>query len=306
MIFKKSQSAMEYLMTYGWAIILIAVVLGVLFQLGVFSSGNITPKAQPGSCQVIRENTATQSLASFAGSCVNEVPEYTGSFDGDYGGFSYPSGYDSNSFITATVSSTMSGTNVPFTITMWIYVPTNFSKSNIPVFGMSTYQAYEYFRGGVSTSSEFMLHRCNSADTAESSLPLMSFGRWHFIAVSVSAPNYRFMLDGNSTTVTNGYDYNFNNNVVIGTQQAQCDGTFFTGGIADVQLYNTSLSVSELKTLYLEGIGGDPIDLSSLVGWWPLNGNAQDYSGNNYNGQINGHVSFNGSWIGSYVPPSAT
>jgi hypothetical protein len=34
---KRAQSAMEYLMTYGWAILIIAVVLAALFQLGVFS-----------------------------------------------------------------------------------------------------------------------------------------------------------------------------------------------------------------------------------------------------------------------------
>ncbi len=39
---EKAQSAMEYLMTYGWAILIIAVVLGVLFQLGVFSGGTLT------------------------------------------------------------------------------------------------------------------------------------------------------------------------------------------------------------------------------------------------------------------------
>ena len=44
----KSQSAMEYLMTYGWAILIIAVVLAVLFQLGVFSGGNFLPHAQAG------------------------------------------------------------------------------------------------------------------------------------------------------------------------------------------------------------------------------------------------------------------
>jgi hypothetical protein len=38
---RKAQSAMEYLMTYGWAILIIAVVLGALFSLGVFSSGNL-------------------------------------------------------------------------------------------------------------------------------------------------------------------------------------------------------------------------------------------------------------------------
>ena len=34
---RKAQSAMEYLMTYGWAILIIAVVLGVLFNIGVFN-----------------------------------------------------------------------------------------------------------------------------------------------------------------------------------------------------------------------------------------------------------------------------
>jgi hypothetical protein len=32
---------MEYLMTYGWAILIIAVVLGALFSLGVFSSSSL-------------------------------------------------------------------------------------------------------------------------------------------------------------------------------------------------------------------------------------------------------------------------
>jgi len=34
---KRAQSAMEYLMTYGWAILIIAVVLGALYVLGVFN-----------------------------------------------------------------------------------------------------------------------------------------------------------------------------------------------------------------------------------------------------------------------------
>ncbi|MGC9099017.1 MAG: hypothetical protein ACP5HW_00500 [Candidatus Micrarchaeia archaeon] len=37
----KAQSAMEYLMTYGWAILIISVVLGALFSLGVFSGSSM-------------------------------------------------------------------------------------------------------------------------------------------------------------------------------------------------------------------------------------------------------------------------
>ena len=40
-----AQSAMEYLMTYGWAILIIAVVLAALFQLGVFNGNNFSSTA---------------------------------------------------------------------------------------------------------------------------------------------------------------------------------------------------------------------------------------------------------------------
>ncbi len=36
----KAQSAMEYLMTYGWAILIVAVVLGALYSLGIFNGAN--------------------------------------------------------------------------------------------------------------------------------------------------------------------------------------------------------------------------------------------------------------------------
>ena len=47
----KAQSAMEYLMTYGWAILIVAVVLGALYSLGVFGGANFlggTCVASPG------------------------------------------------------------------------------------------------------------------------------------------------------------------------------------------------------------------------------------------------------------------
>jgi hypothetical protein len=40
----------------------------------------------------------------------------------------------------------------------------------------------------------------------------------------------------------------------------------------------------------------------NLVAWWPLNGNANDYSGNGNNGQAT-NVTYTGSWTGGYTPP---
>ena len=46
---KNAQSAMEYLMTYGWAILIISVVLASLWSLGLFSS---TPASGNGAACV--------------------------------------------------------------------------------------------------------------------------------------------------------------------------------------------------------------------------------------------------------------
>jgi hypothetical protein len=77
-----------------------------------------------------------------------------------------------------------------------------------------------------------------------------------------------------------------------------CD--IMNGSIADVQVYNTALSQNDIATLYQEGIGGAPIDTMNLVGWWPLDGNANDYSGNGNNGVPNS-IGFTNAWTGGYT-----
>ncbi len=54
----------------------------------------------------------------------------------------------------------------------------------------------------------------------------------------------------------------------------------FNGSIANLQIYNTSLSNLQIDTLYQEGISGQPLAKESLLGWFPLNGNANEYTGN--------------------------
>jgi hypothetical protein len=74
----KLQSAMEYLMTYGWAILIIAVVLGVLYQMGVFNSSSSTVRSPPGACKVFRTSAAT----NLVGQCSGILPKYVAQFDG--------------------------------------------------------------------------------------------------------------------------------------------------------------------------------------------------------------------------------
>ena len=54
--------------------------------------------------------------------------------------------------------------------------------------------------------------------------------------------------------------------------------------VADLQIYDVILTPSQIKTLYLQGITASPIQSDGLVGWWPLGGDANDYSGNGHTG----------------------
>ncbi|MEM3237138.1 MAG: LamG domain-containing protein, partial [Candidatus Micrarchaeaceae archaeon] len=75
--------------------------------------------------------------------------------------------------------------------------------------------------------------------------------------------------------------YNINS---ISLAQSAGGISMFNGSIANFQIYNTALPPSAVQTLYAGGISGTPISNAGLVGWWPLNGNANDYSGNGNNG----------------------
>ena len=66
----------------------------------------------------------------------------------------------------------------------------------------------------------------------------------------------------------------------------------FNGSISDVQVYSFSLTQSQITQIYKEGMGGSPFSGIGLVAWWPLDGNANDYSGNNNNG-----VPTNVQWV---------
>ena len=94
----------------------------------------------------------------------------------------------------------------------------------------------------------------------------------------------------NSTCSSGGFSYNPNTytnayTLIMGTYQVN-------GQVANVQLYDTALSSTQIKTLYEEGYAGIPVTTNGLVAWLPLDGNANDYSGNNNNG-----VPTNVNWV---------
>ena len=287
----KSQSAMEYLMTYGWAILIIAVVLGILFQLGVFSSGNFQPHAQAGSCQVSR----TAVGVSLEGQCNGLLPEYV---------VYSPGGSSSQQEITVAPSSSLLSVNTQNTVTITVWYKLTQTEPGETFIATSGDELRLAVQQGATPYTDMGTHNDQSCSNTEQA------GQWYFAAFSKSASSGAdAIIYLNGTACGTFYNdpavsvSNVNPLLGIGYEIAAGDGKRVYGYISNIQIYNTSLSSSEIQTPYLEGIGGAPIRPQNLVAWWPLNGNANDYSGNGNNGQLEGGVSFSSSWESGYTAP---
>jgi len=77
---------------------------------------------------------------------------------------------------------------------------------------------------------------------------------------------------------------------------------YLTGQIANLQVYNSALSLIQIQNLYLEGIGGTPVNKNNILAWLPLNGSTLDYSGNKNNG-VAYNITFVANWTKNYTNP---
>jgi len=260
---------MEYLMTYGWAILIIAVVLGALFQLGVFNSSSFSPRAPPGACQVFRPSgPGTTTNINLMGVCTGQLPQYVAKFNGvssyiSTGTTGFPLGSSPSSFVG------------------WVYI------TNPQIYPI-------IFNYGTIATNQMALIYCYSnalyffSGSAAYAGPGLSSNAWHFVGWSYAGgTSVTLYVDAQSTTPTIPQE-----NILLGSTNPSVIGAYgqpslhqyLQGYLANFQLYNVSLSANQVQALYLEGIGGAPLKLQNLVSWWQLNGDTKDYSGNNNNG----------------------
>jgi len=280
----KSQAAMEYLMTYGWAILIIALSLVVLYSLGIMNPKNFIPRAPPGSCFVFRPNgPGTTDFVSLQGTC-GYLPMYVASFNGV------------NSYVRTAQSSFPTGGN-PVTYIAWVYLNDYRSYGNVIVgfrwaddTGILLSNGYLSFRLLSSTDNQF--HYCQHPNR-------LALKKWYFVAGEYNNGNiYLYLNNVNSSCLNTGWTprgspYKY---IIIGATDIAyyC----FNGSISNAQMYSAILTPQEIQYLYQQGLGGGPVRLQNLVGWWPLNGDAKDYSGNNNHGTI-----YNVTFVQNYNPP---
>ncbi len=299
----RTQSAMEYLMTYGWAILIIAVVLGALFQLGVFNASTFAPRAPPGACQVFRPNgPGSAQFINLEGVCNGELPQYVLQSNGQNG----------NQYIEVPYSSTLAVSG-QFSVNWWFSSSLPLTTSYDEEMLTSRCEGDDTFdmqvqngelHGDIGTGTAFITTGVNYVSSA-----VPSQYTWYNIVTTFIATGWSIYLDGKNvssgtfSSSTPSLVYN-GNGLMVGSS---CGANDFIGSMANIQIYNTSLSANEIQALYLEGIGGAPIKLQNLVGWWPLNGNANDYSGNNNSGAPNSgtpvSMSYTNQWASSYTTP---
>jgi hypothetical protein len=270
------QSAMEYLMTYGWAILIIAVVLGVLFQMGVFNSSSMTVRVPPGACKVLR----TSAAVNLVGQCSGILPKYVAQFNGassyvvtPYANQLYPKQYITISLWFKTTEDVSSG---------WSQLINTAGLNNNCDGGVYCMRVgSSYFYVSVATTSGSNQHT-QIGNLALPASQQINGGNWNNVVGVYDGSNVYLYWNGalKSSTPVTGNLLQSTNSITTGDPFS----ISYQGSIANVQIYNASLDASSIATLYQEGIGGAPVNPQYLVGWWPLNGDTNDYSGNNDNG----------------------
>ena len=143
-------------------------------------------------------------------------------------------------------------------------------------------------------------------DDIQNSSNIFNVGNWYFVVAEwnkttklqgIYVYNSNGQLVSSETRTSNGYLDTYIPFACIGGGAINCWSTNvgLEGYLSNAQIYSSALSLSEIGFLDKEGFNNIPLKGAGLVGWWPLNGTANDYSGNNNNG-----VSYNVVYTSNY------
>jgi hypothetical protein len=277
---------MEVLTTYGWGILGIAIVLAVLIAIGIFN-GTYSPKAQPGTCTVVRPNGPGSTVAiSIQGVCNGEPPKYVSSFSGS-----------SDSFVA--INSIILYNSQNLTVTFWVEEPTAQPSAGVVNEGSDASPSGWYFD---TPSTQGIVFSSGGATANQISY---SWGttQWVYVVGTFYYPTGTMSLYVNGKLVQSAHGSwsTQNTPIVIGQKSPDFAGPF-SGYVSNLQMYNSALSANSILTLYKRGVGGAPININNLAGWWPLNGDGADYSGNDNYGMVSA-ITYVSSWQQYYTPP---
>ena len=241
---KKGQSVVEYLSSYVWALLIMAIALIVLYSFGFFTPQQPTQKS--GACEVLRPHGPNSTdFLSLVGLCSTLSYQYVAVFR-----------QDNNGFISITPPKRSFN---QFSLSLW------FKSDNTG----TTPQNVAYVSGP--SGGIWIYWSPNLPATAST---------WNFAILTGDYQTGVYNLYVNNALVSTGSAGDTPaNSINIGGAIPDQGLSGFSGKISNVQLYNATLTQTQMQRMFAAGSGGLPPVLKSLVGWWQLNGDVNDYSG---------------------------
>ncbi len=186
-------------------------------------------------------------------------------------------------------------TQCSFTSSAWV------KERNTPPAQGRVFVFIEYNAGGTQVWDQVNINDTglqlalfnNSRGESSVKIPLTSSpkNKWTFIVTGSNSTNSFAYVDGVQVYSGNSVGC-IKTNVGQGLGGPGTSTSWYNGSMANVQFYNAALTPSQIWTLYQNGTGAAPILPGNIIGWWPLNGNANDYSGMGNNGTIYGNLTF--------------
>ena len=164
-------------------------------------------------------------------------------------------------------------------------------NGNVPI-------QFTYNNGGI------CIEWCSNQGVVQHTAP-MSFNAntWYHVAFSGAvSSNLKVYINGIeyiTSTTANNLRTMSNGSLLFGISSSSSWPSPFNGKIDDIGIWNRALTQQEITNLYqtqpfnlVSSSSASQISLpnyvqtNGLVGWWPFNGNANDESGNGYNGVV--------------------
>ena len=177
------------------------------------------------------------------------------------------------------------------------------SSGNVPEFVIDPNGAYQGF--ALFSASNVVIASNDVGPITASSL-----GKWYFSCFTYNrtTPSSYYYLNAvpYSALVNGGLSPSGGTGALVfgSGMTAQAASGYSNVSMADVQLYDSNLSLQQVQTLYYRGMYGMPFFGPNLVGWWPLLGDANDYGGTGNIGFANNVAYTNVATLPGYMANS--
>lgn len=204
------------------------------------------------------------------------------------------SGQTSSSYIEVPPLNALNG-QTSYTISAWLKYnggSSSFSQNPYPVGWPGCHMGFMYATGNYldyiswMTTTQYPTSGCSGSQTANTIGSQVQQGKWYDAVATVNVQTettsvyINGVFVGSNVLPVNFYYSNYSEKGYFGdAMDGNTNLAFFNGMIANVQIYNSSLSSSKVAQLYLGGVSGPPLQNAGIVAWYPLAGDANDYSG---------------------------